>query len=316
MDRLPKHVTLRHLNAFVAVAQEASFTQAAQRLFQTQPSITGLVRQLERALGSPLFSRTSRSVALTPVGERFLPQAMRLLSEFDGVISDVIQYGAASGGRVSVAAAHSAITEVMAGAAQGFVRQHPNVRLYLRDDNSGPIQRKVAAGEVDFGFTSPWADVAGVDCEPLLEDQFGVLYRADDPQLVPDAQGMVAWDCVRGRKVAGVVDETGIMAVLQSRAHLPVEVTSPFYEASSTTSQAALVRSGVALALMPALAAQRVAAPELRFALLHAPRLTRTLCLMFRKGQALNALAQAFADEIRGYVGQADLPRGCRVLAP
>ena len=44
MNRLPKHVTLKHLNAFVAVAQESSFTRAAERLFQTQSSVTSLVR--------------------------------------------------------------------------------------------------------------------------------------------------------------------------------------------------------------------------------------------------------------------------------
>lgn len=46
MHRLPKHVTLKHLTAFVAVAQESSFTHAGKRLFQTQSSVTSLVRQL------------------------------------------------------------------------------------------------------------------------------------------------------------------------------------------------------------------------------------------------------------------------------
>ena len=52
MNRLPKHVTLKHLNAFVAVAQESSFTRAAERLFQTQSSVTSAVRQLEEALST------------------------------------------------------------------------------------------------------------------------------------------------------------------------------------------------------------------------------------------------------------------------
>lgn len=117
MNRLPKHVTLKHLTAFVAVAQESSFTHAARRLFQTQSSVTTLVRQLETALGTQLFARTSRKVLLSAAGQDFLPRVMRLLADFDGVIEDVVRYGALERGRVSVAAAPSAITQLIAPAA-------------------------------------------------------------------------------------------------------------------------------------------------------------------------------------------------------
>ena len=161
MNRLPKHVTLKHLNAFVAVAQESSFTRAAERLFQTQSSVTSLVRQLEEALSTLLFARTSRRVLLTAAGEEFLPRVMRLLADFDGAIGDVVRFGALERGRVGVAAAPSAITQIIAPAAAAFAARHPAVRLYLSDDNSGRIQRKVAAREVDFGLTSRWADAPG-----------------------------------------------------------------------------------------------------------------------------------------------------------
>lgn len=314
MDRLPKHITLKHLNAFVAVAQEASFTHAARRLFQTQSSVTGLIQQLEVALNTTLFNRTSRRVSLTPIGLEFLPRITRLLADFDGAISDVMRYGELKSGRVSVAAAPSAITDLIAPAAANFSQQHPAVRLYLRDDNSGRIQRQIVAGEIDFGLTSPWADVQGLDSQPLLEDQFGVLYRSDDKLIKPDANNTVSWSALNERKLVGVVDETGIMAVLQSRPDLPIETSAPFYEASSTTSQAALVQSGLAIALLPALAAQRVLMPGLSFSLLQAPTLVRTLCLMFHQEHDLTPAAAALVDEVRAYVKKAPLPPGCRAL--
>lgn len=217
MNRLPKHVTLKHLTAFVAVAQESSFTHAARRLFQTQSSVTTLVRQLETALGTQLFARTSRKVLLSAAGQDFLPRVMRLLADFDGVIEDVVRYGALERGRVSVAAAPSAITQLIAPAAADFARRHPAIRLYLRDDNSGRIQRQVAAQEVDFGLTSRWADAPGLAFDPLLEDRFGVLYRADDTSIQPGRDGHVRWERLSHRKLVGVVDETGIMALLRAR---------------------------------------------------------------------------------------------------
>ena len=184
---------------------------------------------------------------------------MRLLADFDGAIGDVVRFGALERGRVGVAAAPSAITQIIAPAAAAFAARHPAVRLYLSDDNSGRIQRKVAAREVDFGLTSRWADAPGLDFEPLLEDRFGVLYREDDAGLRPGRDGTVRWADLAGRQLVGVVDETGIIALLRARADLPIEAAAP-HEASSTTSQAALVKAGLGVALLPALAAERARA--------------------------------------------------------
>ena len=78
----------------------------------------------------------------------------------------------------------------------------------------------------------------------------------------------------------GVVDETGIIALLRARADLPIEAAAPFHEASSTTSQAALVKAGLGVALLPALAAERVREPGLAYALLARPTMVRTVCLI------------------------------------
>ena len=314
LTRLHKHVTLKHLTAFVAVAQESSFTHAAKRLCQTQSSVTSLIRQLEEALATQLFARTSRRVLLTAAGEAFLPRVMRLLADFDGVIEDVVRFGAMERGRVGVAAAPSAITQIIAPAAAAFSAQYPGVRLYLSDDNSGRIQRKVSAREVDFGLTSRWADAPDLRFDALLEDRFGVLYREDDPDLRPGRDGAMRWSDLAQRKLVGVVDETGIMALLRARADLPVEAAAPFYEASSTTSQAALVKAGLGVALLPALAAQRVLEPGLAYALLARPTVVRTVCIIRHKEYPLSPAAQALIGAIHGYLRAAKLPAGCKRL--
>ncbi|MGN6657748.1 MAG: LysR substrate-binding domain-containing protein, partial [Achromobacter mucicolens] len=259
--------------------------------------------------------RTSRRVLLTPAGEEFLPRVMRLLADFDGVIEDVVRFGALERGRVGVAAAPSAITQLIAPAAAVFAAQYPAVRLYLSDDNSGRIQRKVAAREVDFGLTSRWADAPGLQFDALLEDRFGVLYRQDDASLRPGRDGAMRWSDLAGRKLVGVVDETGIMALLRARADLPIEAAAPFYEASSTTSQAALVKAGMGVALLPALAAQRVMEPGLAYALLARPTVVRTLCIIRNKEYPLSPAALALIAAIHDYLRTAPLPPGCRRLS-
>jgi DNA-binding transcriptional LysR family regulator len=85
-------VELRHLRAFVAVAQHRSFTRAAAVLLVTQPALTRTVKQLEAALEVPLLERDSRHVALTPAGADFLDQAQQALAAVDRALATVREH--------------------------------------------------------------------------------------------------------------------------------------------------------------------------------------------------------------------------------
>ena len=73
------NVTLRQLRAFVAVARTGSFTLAAESLFITQSALSGLIKELEQALGLRLFDRSTRRVSLTAAGREFLASAESVL---------------------------------------------------------------------------------------------------------------------------------------------------------------------------------------------------------------------------------------------
>lgn len=104
------------------------------------------------------------------------------------------------------------------------------------------------------------------------------------------------------------------MAALQSRVDLPMEVISPFYETSSTTSHAALVKSGLAIAVLPTLIAHHTLTTGLSFSLLHQPILHRTLSLIFHQDHPLSPVAAGLVAEIRHHVQLLPLPKGCRAL--
>ena len=77
---------LRHLRYFIAVAEEGSFTKAAQRLFISQPPLTKQIQNLEEELGVTLFDRSTRNVHLTPAGKAFLPKAKTTIYESEEAI--------------------------------------------------------------------------------------------------------------------------------------------------------------------------------------------------------------------------------------
>src|SRR3978361_27181 len=88
-------VHLRDLRYFVAVADAASFTRAAEALFVSQPALSKQVRALETRLGVRLLDRVPSGLALTPEGAALLPHAWRMVEEWAAVRAEVRRAGAA-----------------------------------------------------------------------------------------------------------------------------------------------------------------------------------------------------------------------------
>ncbi|WP_369635957.1 alpha/beta hydrolase fold domain-containing protein [Nocardia sp. JMUB6875] len=85
--RTPEGVELRHLRAFVAVAEELNFGRAAQRLYVTQPALSRTIRGLEKLVGCDLFHRNTRSVSLTAAGKAMLDRTRDVLADLDAAMT-------------------------------------------------------------------------------------------------------------------------------------------------------------------------------------------------------------------------------------
>ncbi len=89
----PEAIELRHLRAFVAVAEELNFGRAAERLYITQPALSRQIRGLEKLLGCELLRRSTHQVELTIAGEALLDRVRPLLREVDATVSTVQSLG-------------------------------------------------------------------------------------------------------------------------------------------------------------------------------------------------------------------------------
>ena len=103
MNKLPD-LSTRQLRAFLALAEQRSFTRAAEALHLSQPAFSALIRALEEALDTRLFDRSTRSVELTAEGRLFETSARQLLGDFGAALGTLRDHLQLRTGRVSLAA--------------------------------------------------------------------------------------------------------------------------------------------------------------------------------------------------------------------
>jgi DNA-binding transcriptional LysR family regulator len=167
---------LRHLEYFIAVAQERHFTRAAQRLMVSQSGLSASVRALERELGAQLFVRSTRSVELTAPGRALLAEALRTVASVRAAKEAVAEVQGLLRGTLS-AGTEQCVTGVnVAALLARFRGEHPQVQVRLRQANSAALAEDVAAGRLDLAFVAlHGAPPEGVRLLPLTQEPMVLL---------------------------------------------------------------------------------------------------------------------------------------------
>jgi DNA-binding transcriptional LysR family regulator len=296
----PGKVSNRHLRCFVVAARRGNLTKAAQILCVSQSALSLTIAQLEADLGVQLFDRSTRSFQVTAAGAEFLPMAERLLKDIEVSLRAMRALGNVERGAVRLAAVPSLMTLAIPATVARFIREHPNVNVYLREENAEGVQRRLLAGDVDFGLSNLWQEDAQVDFEPLFDDRYGVVYAAQS--ALDRGSGALRWRDLESLRVIGFSSDWGLQNRLNAQ-EIPEHVRRPRYEVSNTVTIAALIREGAGVSVVSALGARRPPLDKLRFRLLEEPVVARSVGILTRKGQGLPPAAAGLLTELR-----ADLP--------
>src|SRR4051794_25601978 len=158
---------LRQLRTFVAVAEELSFTRAAERLFLGQQAVSKSVQQLERELGVELLERTTREVRLTPAGAALLPAGRPALEAADAAFEQARQVGLGLSGRVRVGFSPA----VGIGEREEVVRVlrdgTPDLSVSLLEVRPGDVARMLRGRKLDVVLARTSGRLDGVDSAAL-----------------------------------------------------------------------------------------------------------------------------------------------------
>ncbi len=170
------------LQAFVAVADHSSFSEAAEALFLTQPAVSKRVAQLEAELGVRLFDRIGRRVSLTANGAALLPRARRLINdalELKGLMRDL---SGAVRGRLVMGTSHHIGLHRLPRALKHFTERFPEVELDIRFMDSEAACRAVESGDLELAIvTLPPEQPPHLKLETVWDDPLVVMVGPDHP---------------------------------------------------------------------------------------------------------------------------------------
>jgi DNA-binding transcriptional LysR family regulator len=244
---------LRHLEYFVAVAEELSFTRASKRLHVVQSGVSAAIRSLERELGVALFDRSPQRVALSDAGEVLLPRARATLDAAQTARDAVEGVRGGVRGTVTVGTM-TAVGLVDVPALLGrFHAEHPAVTLRLRmstTTGSAGLASALLAGELDLAFLSlPGRPPSGLRWRELASTPIVLVVPADhvlaglDTVSIARVAGERFVDFPLGYGNRAVVDRAFAAAGVDR--HVSIEV-------ADMATGAACVAEGLGVAFLPA----------------------------------------------------------------
>jgi DNA-binding transcriptional LysR family regulator len=173
---------LRQLEYFVAVAEEANFTRAAERVHISQSGVSAQIRQLERELGAALIDRSGRTATLTTAGEAALEHARAALASACalrhavGEVTDLIR------GRLTVGMVTACSVTALFDALSAFHRAHPGVEITLVEDSSDRLTERVRAGTIDLALIgAASAPPPGLESLPIVSERLVAAVATHHP---------------------------------------------------------------------------------------------------------------------------------------
>lgn len=245
-------VNLRQFEAFVAVAEEESFSRAADRLHVVQSAISATIRGLEAELGVRLFERTGRGARPTDAGRALLPEARTTLAAAQAAREAVVD--AAAGLRGTV---HLGVMQAMREPAPNpaallaeFAATHPEVDVQVRHGGgSAEMAEQVADGRLDLGFVSLQQAVPGVRLITLADMPMQLVCAAGHPLAGRQQVELVE---LTEERFADLPPRWGTRIVNDRAFSLAQVQRTIAYEINDTSSLLEFIRHGLAVGILPA----------------------------------------------------------------
>jgi LysR family cyn operon transcriptional activator len=172
---------LRHLRYFAALAEELSFTRAAEKVHVTQSTLSHQIKQLEDELGLPLFSRIGKRVVITEAGEMLLAGVTRGLREIDDGVRSLKETPGQPQGSLRVGSTYTFNVKFVPSCVAALLRRYPTVSVTVLELPVDEVEEQLDQETIDVGIAYRPALRPGFIFEPLYIDEMVLAVGLDHP---------------------------------------------------------------------------------------------------------------------------------------
>jgi DNA-binding transcriptional LysR family regulator len=291
-------VELRQLSYFERVAEQGSFTRAAQSLHLVQPALSQQVAALEREMGLPLFHRGARGVRLTEAGERLLPYARRVLGEIERAQQAVGELRELRTGKVALGLTPSATLSLLPEILEKYRGRYPAVEVQIVEEMTDELVEQLLDGRLDLALVSFPIEDKRLETQPLFKERLALV--------VPPSHRLASLEQVNLAELAGEpwilpYRRHGMRALVEGACQQAGFGLQVSIELSGLGPIKQLVQRGVGISILP----PAIVENEVKLGLLATvdiahPHLVRTMGLARRQGEHPTPAAAALAATIVG----------------
>jgi DNA-binding transcriptional LysR family regulator len=285
----------------VAVAQEKSFSRAAERLHRTQPAISQAIRRLETEIGEPLFDRSSKDGTMTPPGRVLFELAQQMINLRHGAHAAIRELKGLHRGKLSLSANEYTVMYLMP-LLPVFRARHPHIKVDVKRSLASRISSEILARETEIGIVSFKPNDPSITAVPVLTDELALIVPTNHPlagKKIVSVRELGAESFV-AHNVPSPYRERVVRTFEKYRTPLNISMELPTLEAIKR-----FVEAGMGVALVPRLTAHmEIARGQVAALVVREMKLERKLYLVYRKGATLSHAARAFLRVARDQTGK------------
>jgi LysR family carnitine catabolism transcriptional activator len=291
------NISIKQLQAFVAVANSGSFAEASAIIHLSQPALSISIKKLEEAVGGKLLARSTRSVALTPEGAEFLPVVERLLADWDRSLDDVHNLFTLNRGKLDIAAMPTFASSLLPELLAKYHRLYGDVKVTVHDVIAESVVEMVRNGRVELGVTFDPGDAQDLNFQPLFRDRFVAALPANHELL---KRKNIKWRDLENTAFIALQRPSSIRLLLdKTLLDSGIEI-KPAFEAHQLASIGRMVSTGLGVSVVPALSAGQMEEMGAVCRPIGSPAITRKVGLITRKRHPQSVATQAMMDVICG----------------
>ena len=282
----------RQLYYAVELSEICNFSQVAEKLNITHPTLSKQILSLENELGVKLFDRTTTPLSITPAGHHFIREAKELLYKEDQLLRSMEDYRSGQAGRLTIGISPFRSLYLIPQVVAQIRKQFPNAQVCLHEVTSDRLRQDATEGKFDFAIVNLPVDVELMEVIPIETDTLVLAVPESMSSALPDQDSISLNEC--GNLPFIVVGQHQEMRQLFEKICTAAAfVPNIAAETMGLASAWALVSAGVGIALLPKqFVASNSFCKGIRMYTLQNISSVRQPAIVYRKGQYLSEYAQ------------------------